>query len=82
MSGRIVEVHIDELALDGVLPADRERVAEAASRELTRLLAASNAWEGGPASVDVEAAELAAGGATPEALGAGVARAVHGRLVR
>jgi hypothetical protein len=33
-----VLVEIDALVLDGVRPADRERVAEAFSRELTRLL--------------------------------------------
>ena len=75
MSGRIIEVRIDELALDGVRPTDRERVAEAASRELTRLLGTSNAWAGGPASVDVDAGELARGsGTTPDALGVDVAR--------
>ena len=83
MSRRIIEVRIDELALDGVQPTDREGVAEATSRELTRLLGTSNAWAGGPTSVDVDADELArGGGTTPDALGVDVARAVHGRLVR
>jgi hypothetical protein len=82
MSRRVVEVRIEELALEGVRPVDRERVAEAASRELTRLLEASHGWVGGPTAVDVEVGQLAGSGKSPDSLGADVAHAVHERLVR
>ena len=84
MSGRIVEVRIEELALDGVRSADRDRIAAVTTRELERLLGEHGAWAGGPASVvDVDAGDIAIDGPpTPDSLGTGIARTVHRRLVR
>ncbi len=84
MNHRIVEVRIDELSLHGVRSVDRDRIADAATRELTRLLGDPGGWSGGSASVlEMDAGEVTLDGtATPDALGAGIARAMHGRLVR
>jgi hypothetical protein len=82
VSGRVVEVRIDELALEGVGPLDRDRVAEAASREITRLLGERGDWAGGAVAVDVGAASLEPRGGAPEDLGSAIGRAVHGQLAR
>jgi len=84
MSGRIVEVWIEELALEGVRSADRDRIGAVTTRELERLLGELGDWAGGPASVvEVDAGDIAIDGpAMPDSLGAGIARAVHRRLVR
>ena len=83
MSDRMVEVRIDELALDGVSLADRDRVAASVTRELERLLdrSATRVKESG-AAVAIDAGEVAPAARDPEALGAAIARAIHGRLVR
>lgn len=75
-----IEIHIDELVLHGIDPADRHAVGEALERALGRLLA-ERGWPGGglePTHVAaIDAGELAlAPGAGPEAIGAGVAGAV------
>jgi hypothetical protein len=83
MSERIVEVRIEELALEGLSPLDRDRAAAAASRELERLLGANATWAGGSVTVvGVDAGEIARGGHGPAALGEGIASAVHGRIAR
>jgi hypothetical protein len=79
-----VEVHIDELVVDGWEGADGRRLAEAVRIELHRLLAEG----GGPfvPAVVVDRTEVDAGsvpappGASPEAVGARVAAAVHAGL--
>jgi hypothetical protein len=79
---RIVEISIDELVLDGVGEAGRERIAAAATRELERLLASSGRWSGREAdSVVVSPQGLgAAAGRSPESVGVEVARSVHREL--
>ena len=79
MSGRIVEVVIDDLVLSGFAPADRDRIAAAASRELERLLEARPEWAGVPSEVAVTSLGVGPG-ASPEVVGAEVARALHGEL--
>jgi hypothetical protein len=75
MSGRFVDVRIDELLLDGVAPRDRPRVADAATRELERLLGEESR---APASVDVVVEAVDVGrGSSVEQLGVEIARAVH-----
>jgi hypothetical protein len=79
-----VELHIDALVLHGVPRSHAARVGEALERELTRLLEergvpAAGAGEtvaGGPARVKTSPE------GSPEALGAEVAGAIHGRLWR
>lgn len=86
MKAANVELHIEELLLQGFPPAARHRIGVALARELTRLLTE----EGVPAS-------LAAGGdsprlnaepfqfahdAQPDAVGVQIARAVYGGFER
>lgn len=78
-----VHVHIEELVLHGVGdPADRHRIGEAVERELTRLLGLPSAggWmsHGADAPVVDAGAFTVEGRATPDALGAPLARAIHG----
>lgn len=79
-----IEIHIDELVLEGVSPRDRQTVAEAAAYELARLTA-----EWGLPSADtsrravgrIDAGTLQLGlSAHPRALGAEIARAIHENL--
>ena len=76
-----IDVHIEELVLEGFAPADRHRIGDAVERHLARLLAgpgAARQLAGGG-----EVARLDAGsfrvtrGSTPEAIGAQVARAIY-----
>ncbi|MGE6761508.1 hypothetical protein D7X55_17110 [Corallococcus sp. AB049A] len=79
-----IALHIDELVLHGVPSAHRHRVGEAVREELSRLLAE----QGLPSGVDAAAlaSRLDVGaisvtpGASPEATGASVARAVYSGL--
>jgi hypothetical protein len=81
-----IELHIEELVLDGFAPHDRHRIGATIERELARLFAEQGAHEllaqGG------EVARLDGGSfhASPhtnaEALGANVARSVYKGLTR
>ena len=82
IGGRVVEVRIDELALEGVGPLDRNRVAAAATRELERLLGERGAWAGGATTVDVGAGTLEPAGAGADEVGAAIGKAVHGQVAR
>jgi hypothetical protein len=77
-----VHVHIDRLVLTG-LPVDRRAgpaIREAVAAELARLFAAGGVPPAADAAV-VRAAPVAAPpGGPPEALGAAIARSVHGGL--
>jgi hypothetical protein len=84
MRPKNIEIHIEELVLDGFEQADRHRIAEAAKRELTRLFTERgippslarggeiNRLEGGTFQT--------APASGPETIGAKVARAVYGGL--
>lgn len=79
-----VELHIEELVLNGFNPADRYRIGEAVERELTRLLTE----QGTPITTtqNVEIAHLNGGainvkpGSNTEATGIQLARAIYGGL--
>ncbi|HVK65609.1 MAG TPA: hypothetical protein VM694_14095 [Polyangium sp.] len=81
LSPRRIEIHIEELVLDGVAPDQRRAVGEALQRELEGLVARhgveallsrpAGAMPQSPLPVTM------AQGARPEQLGAQVARAVH-----
>jgi hypothetical protein len=79
-----VELHIDELVLQGFEPAQRYAIGEAIERELTRLLTEHHA----PSAIthDLEMAHLDGGtfqidsDSRPEAIGARVARAIYGGM--
>lgn len=81
-----VELHIEDLLLQGFEPWHRYRIAWAVERELGRLLGedgvpASLAGARRVARLDGGAFEVVAG-AAPEAIGAQVARAVYGGVKR
>jgi hypothetical protein len=81
-----IDLRIDELVLHGFEPGQRGRIGASVEAELGRLLASPEAAArlgGGSelARVDAGAIDVAADGA-PRAVGAAVARAVYGGLVR
>lgn len=86
MSIRDVELHIEELVLQGFEARHSDSIARAAERELARLLVE----HGVPASLagGVQIARLDGGGfevvrgAKPEVIGAQVARAMWGEFRR
>jgi len=82
-----IELHVEELVLEGFAPAERHAVADAFERELSRLFAERGlpaAREGaGGASFDVDAGSVRlAPGTRAGAAGAQLARAVYGGLTR
>jgi hypothetical protein len=86
MSPARIELEIGELVLHGFSPGDRQRIGAAVERELARLLAergvpASLTGSGGVERVDAGSFPLRPG-ARAEAVGAEVARSVHGGLGR
>lgn len=79
-----IEVHIEELVLEGFDPRHRYHIAAAVERELARLFAQQGM--GLPSAEPLALARLDAGafnvlpGATPAAIGAQLAQAIHGGL--
>jgi hypothetical protein len=79
-----VELHIEELVLNGFAPGDRYRIGDAVERELTRLFTE----HGAPPAIthDLEIAHLNGGainlkpGAKAETTGIQLARAIYGGL--
>ena len=86
LSAPNVELHIEELLLEGFPPSARHQIGDALARELTRLLTE----EGVPPSLASfgEGARIDAGqfrsegGAEANEVGAQVARSVYGGLTR
>ncbi|PWB58137.1 MAG: hypothetical protein C3F18_03030 [Nitrosomonadales bacterium] len=86
MRPRNVELHIEELMLDGFAFGDRYRIAEAVEHELAALFAE----QGAPQSLSQggEIAHLDGGafeavrGSKPETVGVKVAQAVYGGMKR
>lgn len=81
-----IELHVEELVLEGFAPAERHAVADAFERELTRLLTAHGLAHTPPASsasaqVDAGSVRLSQRGGA-QAAGAQIARAVYGGLTR
>jgi hypothetical protein len=81
VSDRPVNVRIDELVLHGFDPRDRLAIGAAVERELARLLAGEGSSPR-PAHADrVDAGSFeVARDARPGAVGAEIARAIHGGL--
>ena len=81
-----IELHIEELVLDGFAPGDRYGIADALERELTRLLTTHGLNP--TQAARLEGTQLDAGTArlkpdsTPRTTGAEVARTVYGGLTR
>lgn len=81
-----VELHIGELVLHGFAPQDRWRIADAVQSELTRAIAEHGL--SAPRAGTLAIAQLSAGTieiARPgraQAIGAQVARALHGAMRR
>ena len=76
---RSIDVHIEELVLEGFSPADRVRIGEAMERELSRLFAHESLVTPGPSHnfdrVDAGEFRMPAGGAA-RAVGREAARSV------
>ncbi len=77
-----LELHIEELVLEGFDPRDRHRMRDAVERELTRLLAGAGRRELPLFNRNIEVEKLQTGftakpGATARHTGTEVARAVH-----
>jgi hypothetical protein len=75
-----VELHVEELVLEGFDPRDRHRIRDAVGRELTRLMGEGRGLQGVKRGSHVP--ELHSGfsmraGSTPERTGAQVAKAVY-----
>ena len=81
---RAIEVHIEELVLDGFAPRDRLAIADAVEAELTRLIADGGVGTLGerPAAVErVQAGSFRAEtGARAATIGAKTAKAVFGGI--
>jgi hypothetical protein len=81
-----IELHIEELVLDGFAARDRYLIAEAIERELTRLFTEQRMALG--SAEPIAMTRLDGGsinvrpGAKPETIGAQLAQAIHGGLVR
>jgi hypothetical protein len=75
-----VRVRIDELVLHGFDPRDRLAIGSAVEAELARLLAGAEAPAAG-AVPRVDGGSFEVGrDARPAAVGAGIARAIHGGM--
>jgi hypothetical protein len=81
-----IDLHIEELVLEGFAPDDRHRIGDAVERELASLLAERGLPPG--LAQGAEIPRLDGGSfemtwtATPEAMGGQVAGAVYGGLSR
>jgi len=79
-----VELHIEELVLDGFVAAERLTISDAVERELARLF--SERGTPSQLSLGAEIAQLDGGafevaqGSKPERIGSQVAQALYGRL--
>jgi hypothetical protein len=84
MSPTNVELHIEELVLDGFDAADCHRIAEAVEHELARLFVEEDVPPSLSRGKDVGHLDGGAfevgSGLGPEAVGVRVARAIHGGL--
>jgi len=79
-----IDLHIEELVLEGFRPADRHRIGAAVERELARLLAERGLPPGLAQGVDLPRLDggsfEAKPGARPETVGRQVAGAVYGGM--
>jgi hypothetical protein len=75
----VVELHIDEVVLEGVDPSSRHAVGEALRTELVRLLTGQPpSFEQHTAITALNAGALSVGmNATPHTLGSAIAQSVH-----
>jgi hypothetical protein len=83
MKPRSIELHIEELVLDGFPPADRYRIAEAIEGELARLLT-EQGFPGQMQSGDINRLDGGtfdiAQGERADAIGSQIAQHIHGGL--
>lgn len=81
-----LELHIEELILEGFAPESRHLIARAVEGELSRLFAEQGipSWmsEGGEVARLDGGAFQSAPGSRPQATGVEIAQAVYGRLSR
>ena len=86
MKPKSIELHIEELVLQGMPAGDRQRIGAVVQRELTRMLAERGMPPAVASGAEIESLsgqsfELARG-ASPDAIGVQVARAVYGGIKR
>jgi hypothetical protein len=78
---KAIELHIEELVLDGFAPGDRLSIGDAVERELSRLIAENGPaeFQGRPMTLErMDAGAFkAASDARPQAIGGEVASAVY-----
>ena len=83
---REIEVRIEELVLHGFEPRDRHSIAEAIERSLACFLAEKDLAVAFLRNAELSVLEgrtfKVASDRDPEGIGAGIARAVHGGLIR
>jgi hypothetical protein len=77
-----IELHIEELVLHGVDPADRLRIGDAVEAELARLLATGQISAHGDLERMNGGTRRLASNSNATTIGTQVARAVHGGLAR
>jgi hypothetical protein len=81
-----IDLHIEELVLHGLPPADRHRIGDAVQRELLRLFTAQVGMS--PPAKDISVGHVQAPplivtpGSRAEEIGVQVARAIHASLMR
>ncbi len=84
VGGMNIDLHIEELVLEGFRPSDRHRIGAAVERELARLLAERGLPPGFAQGVDMPRLDggsfVAKPGVRPEVVGRQVAGAVYGGL--
>ena len=81
-----LELHIQELVLEGFSPHDRYRIAQALERELSRLVTENGmpaAWSADKAQTSLDSGAFKVSqNSTPESIGAQVAQTVYGGSVK
>jgi hypothetical protein len=81
MSPARIELHIEELVLDGFAPQDRHRIAQAVARELEELLTVNSLPASPVRDLTVERTDAGAlhipGNAQPAAFGLRIARSLY-----
>ena len=83
---RSLDLHIEELVLNGFAPADRYRIGEAIERELTRLLNEKGVPSGLDRGTEIDSVNAGtfevSAGMTADAIGRHISQAVYGGLDR
>jgi hypothetical protein len=77
-----VELHIDELVLDGFARRDRHAIGDAVERELARLIAEGGLAEFAGSPIEIESVNAGSFKAAPETRGPAIGGEVAGAVYR